>query len=114
LQVDADVERIDAAEDDAEVAAALDDVRVYETARCDAVAERDCLLVRLEASDHRLEPADELRAAGLLTLCVARTTRCADRRNGDAQKPDQPGQAKETSDPHGGRCSRRLRRATQS
>src|SRR5262249_18322404 len=103
LQVDADVERVDAADHDAEPVAAFDDVRVDEAAGRDARPEGQRLLVRLEPAEDRLEAADELRATavGLPFGGARRRARQTERRRGDGQEADQNGQADETGDPHG-------------
>ena len=103
LKVDADVEGINAADDDAKLVAAFDDVRVHEAASGDLAAEGERLLVCLEASEDRLQPAHELHpAAGLVgARRPGRRRRKAQRRNGHGDEPDQHGKAKKTSGPHG-------------
>ena len=63
LEVDSHVEGVDAANDDPKAVAALDDVRVHESASGHLSAERQGLLVRLTPPEDRLQPADELETS---------------------------------------------------
>jgi hypothetical protein len=60
LEVDSYVERVDAPDDDAKLAATLDDVCVHESACSHLSPERQGLLVCLTPPEDRLQPADEL------------------------------------------------------
>src|SRR5262249_16097229 len=73
LRVDPEVERVAAADDDAEIGAALEDVRVDEAASRDLCAKGLRLLVRPKPPEHRLEPADELDAT--TSVCAVGTSR---------------------------------------
>jgi hypothetical protein len=104
LEVDSNIEGVDAANDDPEAVAALDDVRVHESACGHLSAERQRLLVRLTPPEDRLEPADELQpvpARLLGRLEPGSRARQAQRRHRARQSPGKASQHKETCDPHG-------------
>ena len=91
------VERLEAAHDDAEIAAG-DDVRVLEAAREDEPPERLRLRLRREAAEDDLEPADEL----LPGACLARLFGCADpRRDGRNQQDESKRDGNQSDALHG-------------
>ena len=103
LEVDADVEGVDAAHDYPETVAALDDVGIDEAATCDLGAERQRLLVRLAPAEDGLEAADELNpSARLLSRRESgRRARKPERRHRASQPCPQADQHDKASDPHG-------------
>ena len=103
LEIDSNIKSVDAANDDPEAVAALDDVRVHEAARGHLSAERQGLLVGLPPPEDCLEPADEFQSSASLlgspeTGCRARQ---AQRRHRSCEPAGQASQHQETCDPHG-------------